>query len=114
MGVETDPIARFHPFAGDPIRVPCKFSRIRGDGIAEWIVDISPLKDRADYSELNRVRGAVKVDYLPPGCAVILPSSQQCPGGCPDDCARCGSGVWNLMCDDCRSYAAQDAEPADA
>jgi hypothetical protein len=30
---------------------------------------------------------------------------------CPDDCAACGSGEWELMCSDCRFYAAQDAEP---
>ena len=34
----------------------------------------------------------------------------QCPGECDDDCERCCSGVWEAMCDDCRFYAAQDAE----
>lgn len=37
-------------------------------------------------------------------------TAKQCPGECEDDCARCASGDWDLMCDDCRFYAAQDAE----
>ncbi len=46
------------------------------------------------------------------GCgAVPGPDETQCDGEDTDDCALCGSGDWALMCDDCRFYAAQDAEP---
>jgi hypothetical protein len=37
---------------------------------------------------------------------------EQCPGECADDCAKCGSGDWDLMCDTCRDYAREDAEVA--
>jgi hypothetical protein len=44
-------------------------------------------------------------------------STSECDGTChdiTDDCPRCGSGEWHLMCEDCRSYAAQDADPVAA
>lgn len=41
----------------------------------------------------------------------------QCDSSChdgalsDDSCPRCGSGLWEQMCDSCRSYAAEDGEP---
>jgi hypothetical protein len=46
------------------------------------------------------------------GCGAIAGPEEQCPGDCEDgDCAKCGSRYPELWCDDCRFYAAQDAEP---
>lgn len=40
-----------------------------------------------------------------------------CTGYCheigDDDCSRCGSDDFDLLCDDCRFYAGQDAEATD-
>jgi hypothetical protein len=44
-------------------------------------------------------------------------TAEQCDESChergEDSCSKCDTGRWELMCDSCRSYAAQDADRGD-
>lgn len=44
--------------------------------------------------------------------AIFRVPTVQCPGGCDDDCRKCCTGDWDLICDECRWYCMQDAEAA--
>lgn len=60
--------------------------------------------------------GGRQVDPWLRARAAALGGGGQCDESCHeenrDECPRCDSLDWERMCDSCRSYAAQDAEPA--
>lgn len=80
-------------------------TRLPGGNVCKW--DGEQQARAAHEVSLTFPDGAHPLVYRAVGSWT---EAAQCPGDCPGDCAKCVSGKWALMCDDCRSYAAMNAE----